>query len=106
MGLHGRTPNSKERAWLNVVSQLGCIVCRVHLGVSDTPAEIHHIEGKTKEGAHFLTLPLCPPHHRLPGEGYVSRADGKPVFEKAYGTEYELHEKVVDLVSRHWGCCV
>lgn len=105
LSLHGRTPNTKEKAWLDVVSQLGCIVCREHLGVF-SPAEIHHIDGKTKPNAHMLTLPLCPPHHRLPGKGHVSRADGKPVFEKAFGSEFDLHAKVVDLVAEHWGCCV
>lgn len=42
------------------VAQLPCIVCALKLGAL-TPAEVHHVEhGKSD----FLTVPLCPEHHR------------------------------------------
>ena len=75
------------------ITELGCCVClrefRVH-----SPAEIHHINGKTKMGAHLQTLPLCFRHHRG-GEDhdkYSSRHPYKFRFEKRYGTEEELLE--------------
>jgi hypothetical protein len=83
----------------NIV-ELGCIACRV-MGFADTPAEIHHIDGKTKPNAHFLTIPLCPPHHRygLDGEDVVSRHPHKRKFEAKYGTEDELRSRCCSLVG-------
>lgn len=87
--LPGRTPTRAEKEWLDKCAQVGCIICLEWLGVQ-SPAEIHHIDGKTRPGAHFKTLPLCPRHHRITGQGYVSRADGKKLFESAYAAEKEL----------------
>jgi hypothetical protein len=95
--IQSRTPTAEEKAWLNAICQIGCIVCRLHLSCY-SPAEPHHLDGRTKPGAHLQTIPLCPRHHRLPGKGYVSRADGKKAFEAAYGTEAELLEKTKLLV--------
>lgn len=91
MALAGRTPTKEEKAHMNRVAALGCIVCWTLWDIY-SPCEIHHIDGKTKPGAHLNVLGLCPCHHRLPGKGYVSRADGKKPFEAAYGTEQELKE--------------
>ena len=71
------------------VRELGCICCLLTWDI-ESPAEIHHTDGKTKPGCHFKVLPLCDRHHRNGGPGYVSRADGKKAFEAAYGTEQEL----------------
>jgi len=88
--LAGRAPTAAEKAYLDAVSNLGCIICLLYLN-KESPAEIHHTDGKTKEGCHFKILPLCPPHHRWPGNGeYVSRADGKKAFEAAYMPEEDL----------------
>jgi hypothetical protein len=81
--LAGRTPTAEEKRHLNRVTALGCIICQIYRN-QHTPAEPHHLDGKTKPGCHFKILPLCPPHHRLPGKGYVSWADGKKAFEAEY----------------------
>jgi hypothetical protein len=81
--LLGRTPTAEEQRHMQRVQALGCIICRIY-GKQYTPAEIHHLDGKTKHGAHKRILPLCPPHHRLAGKGYVSWANGKKAFEEAY----------------------
>lgn len=81
--LIGRAPTAAEDRHIKRVALLGCIICRIYLN-KYTPAEIHHLDGKTKDGCHFQILPLCPQHHRLPGKGYVSWADGKKKFEAAY----------------------
>jgi hypothetical protein len=47
---------------LDRVAGLGCIVCH-QLGHGYTPAEVHHI-GDTSDRSDFLTIPLCPEHHR------------------------------------------
>ncbi len=88
--------------------ELGCIVCVNKFGLH-TPPAIHHIDGKTKEGCHQLTLPLCKRHHQIkcnsgdiPNflEPWVSRhGDGRAAFEAAYGTEQELLEQVNGLIE-------
>lgn len=100
MALVGRTPTKEEREWMNTIQQLGCIVCRVHFN-AETPAEIHHLSGKTDEDAHFKTIPLCHPHHRG-GSGtgpFLSRHPYKRRWEERFGTEEELWLKVVELVG-------
>ncbi len=47
---------------LERVASLGCILCH-HIGFGYSPAEAHHI-GDTAERSDFLTIPLCPEHHR------------------------------------------
>ena len=99
MSIKGRKPTKKEAEHMDKVSQLGCIVCRNTNG-SITPAEIHHIEGKTKANSHFKVLPLCFEHHRI-GNRFrpISRHPYKARFVKAYGTEQELLEQVNKLLK-------
>lgn len=55
-----------EAAHLSRLADLGCMLCR-RLGYPDTPAEIHHLrqgQGMAQRASHFLTVPLCPTHHR------------------------------------------
>ena len=55
-----------ERAHMNRVSSLGCILCR-RLGYNDTPAELHHPRtglGMGQRAKHFNVIPLCHIHHR------------------------------------------
>ena len=84
---------------MDLISQVGCIVCKVHYDCF-TPAEVHHIDGKTKPGAHLKTIGLCYRHHRegVNNEMYVSRHPFKAEFVKRYGTEMDLLEKVKELV--------
>ena len=86
----GRSPTAEEKRWLNAIGNFGCIVCYLELNVF-TEASPHHMEGRTKPGAHLLSFGLCGRHHQIPGPGYVSRhGDGKARFEAAYGTENYL----------------
>ena len=80
---------------------MGCIVCKLYLDCY-TPAEIHHIDGKTKPGAHLKTIGLCFRHHRegVNNELYVSRHPNKREFEKRYGTEQEILKKVNREIER------
>ncbi|MDR2365851.1 MAG: Ref family protein [Zoogloeaceae bacterium] len=74
---------SAAKRHLSRVAALGCVLCR-HLGLGMTPAEIHHIregQGMGQRASDFLTIPLCPEHHRgasgIHGMGVKS-------FERAY----------------------
>lgn len=82
------------------VVMLGCIVCLEYHQVY-SPPEIHHTDGKTKEGAHFKILGLCYNHHRAgqDNEHFTSRHPNKKRFEKRYGTEQELMEKTRERIE-------
>jgi hypothetical protein len=81
-----------EKEHLNRVAEIGCILCK-HLGFDDTPAEIHHLrhgQGMAQRASNFLTIPLCPEHHRG-NSGYHGMG------EKAFYTRYKLTE--LDLLA-------
>lgn len=44
------------------VATLPCMVCTL-CGLGDSPAEVHHAFD-TAARSDFLTIPLCPTHHR------------------------------------------
>jgi hypothetical protein len=96
----GRTPTKKEQLRFEKLRELGCIVCLNTMNVC-TPPAIHHIDGKTKEGSHDLTIPLCQSHHQYKSNStiWISRhGDGRAAFENAYGTEQELLEQVNGMI--------
>jgi hypothetical protein len=97
--MKGRTPTKKEKEWMDKISEYGCIVCRENFNCI-TPAEIHHIDGKTKLNAHLMSLPLCYKHHRegANNESYVSRHPFKKEFEKRYGKQTDLLKRLQDII--------
>jgi Recombination enhancement, RecA-dependent nuclease len=95
--LKGRNPTAEEKRWMSKVAELGCIVCWNKFSFF-SPAGIHHIEGKTKEGAHFKVLPLCPHHHQIGSYG-VALHQGRVEWEKRYGTQAELLEQVGGILN-------
>ena len=99
--MKGRTPLAAEQRWMDEVRELGCVVCRKYLKVY-SPAEIHHVEGKTKPGSHYHVLPLCFMHHRegSANDLYISRHPYKSRFEEAYGNERDLLLEVSTLVQK------
>lgn len=75
-----------EQRHLDRVARLGCVACRM-LGLGETPAHVHHIrEGRISRN-HFLTLPLCPPHHTGPR---MSVHHSKPALLRALGVHSEF----------------
>ena len=95
--MKGRTPTKSESTYMSKVAELGCIVCRNEFGLF-SPAAIHHIEGRTKEGCHYKILPLCPNHHQYGGYGVALHA-GRAEWEKRYGTQAELLKQVDRLLN-------
>lgn len=74
------------------VAALGCILCD-YLGHPETPAEVHHIrdgQGAAQRASDFLTVPLCPYHHRGP-------AGFHGMGTRAFSTRYKLNE--LDLLA-------
>jgi len=94
----GRKPTKTEQEWLDKITDLGCCVCRNEFS-SYTPACPHHIDGKTKPGAHFKTIPLCAAHHQTGGSGMAFHATGKKTWESLYGTQNALLEQTKMLIN-------
>lgn len=62
-GTKGRTPTAEERRIMDALGKLPCIACYMH-GVITEVVALHHIDGRTKPGAHKKVLPLCDCHHQ------------------------------------------
>lgn len=91
-GMKGRPPTANEERFMSAIASLGCLACAKD-GVENSLISIHHIDGRTKPGAHFLVLGLCAPHHQQDDTdqmGRVSVHGRKAQFEARYGTQYEL----------------
>ena len=98
MTFSGKTPTKAEKLRLNRICEFGCIVCHLYLDVH-SPALPHHIEGKTKKGAHYKTIPLCAPHHDYGGEEGVALHKNKYQFVKNFGSELDLLDKINALIG-------
>jgi hypothetical protein len=87
-----------EDRYLGRVAALGCIAC-ILMELGDTPAAVHHIrEGRIARN-HFLTLPLCQPHHDGPR---MSVHKDKPALLRALGvhSEFDLLAEVLRRLNR------
>lgn len=83
---------------LQRVADLGCALC-ARLGHYDVPAEVHHIragQGAAQRASDFLTVPLCPDHHRGTHGIHGDRA----AFRNAAVGELDL---LADTISRLMG---
>lgn len=74
---------TKAKKHMAKVASIGCVLCD-HMGLEKSPAEVHHI-GDSAERDDFLTVALCPAHHRGPN-GFHG------LGEKAFNTRYKLNE--------------
>lgn len=80
---------------LERVAGLGCCLCH-QLGHGYTPCELHHI-GDTAERSDFLTIGLCPEHHRG-GTGFHGL--GEREFNRRYRTsEVKLLAAVLERLA-------
>ena len=89
--------------WLDELSRVGCIVCRIHKGVF-SPALIHHIRNWHGErtGRNILyALPLCYLHHDAKIEG-VSFHENSSLWKKLYGEQEDLMEAAHGLLLAQW----
>ena len=99
--MKGRNPTAAEKRFHNEIVQLGCIACWLD-GNHNPVTSIHHMEGRTKPGAHMQVLPLCAGHHQdgtgIPG--LIAVHPWKRRFEDKYGTQEELLELCHELLKR------
>lgn len=122
-GLKGRTPRAVERRFMNLIGALPCVACYVH-GVINYNVSLHHVDGRTADGAHSYVLPLCDCHHQHmppPAKAAIfpwlipvhadGKHGGKAQFEKLNGTQEHLYSLCLNMVENKPGyiwteeCC-
>ena len=97
-GMKGRPPTADEARFMSSIAALGCVACRKD-GWHNADVSVHHIDGRTKSGAHLLVLPLCAGHHQ-DGTGtnptLIAVHPYKARFEARYGTQQELLSECIE----------
>lgn len=92
------TTKAEKKHW-DRVAALGCIAC-LNDGINNTYVSIHHIDGRTKPGAHMRVLGLCGPHHQTGGQKAPAIHPYKAQFEAKYGTQAELLAQTLRLLDK------
>lgn len=98
--MKGKNPSAAEKRFHTALARLGCIACRLD-GRLNPIVSIHHIDGRTRPGAHLRVLPLCAGHHQdgtgIPG--LIAVHPWKRRFEDRYGSQDELLQRCHDLLT-------
>jgi hypothetical protein len=100
-GMKGRSPTAEEVRFMDKMGALPCIAC-LKDGWTNHSISLHHIDGRTKPGAHFLTIPLCAPHHQQDDSDIRQRISvhgRKATFQARYGAERELLAECISLIE-------
>ena len=87
-----------EEVHLGRVAALGCCIC-------GRAAEVHHVkdgQGTGRKASDFETIPLCPDHHRLGGQG-VAFHQGPKIWEKTFGRQRDMLAQVMRELERIYG---
>jgi len=97
-------PTMAEKAWMDSITELGCIACLID-GHPGTPGAVHHILSGGRRMGHMHTICLCQPGHHMDGAqaGKVSRHPFKARFESQYGSESDLLDLTQQLVNTETG---
>ena len=94
-----------EKARFRAMLSLDCVACRIesskHWSWQSSAPEVHHLLRGNRLG-HSFSIPLCPGHHRgawTPAQkafwkaeaiSPASIANGTKIFERRYGSQYDL----------------
>ena len=88
--MKGASRTKVEKDYHDRIAGVGCIAC-LQDGIVNPWVSLHHIDGRTKPGAHLKVLPLCGPHHQQDDRsGVVAVHPNKARFQQEYGSQYEL----------------
>lgn len=98
--MKGRNPTAAEKRLHSRLAALGCIACRID-GHHNPVVSIHHIDGRTKPGAHSRVLPLCAGHHQdgYGAPGLIAVHPYKARFEKQYGRQDDLLDMCLQMLD-------
>lgn len=97
--MKGSTPSKSDRELWDSMASLGCIACRKD-GIFNSLVSIHHIDGRTKPGAHRKVLPLCAGHHQdgTGAPGLIAVHPWRAIFEARYGRQLDLLDDCLQLL--------
>lgn len=107
-GMKGRPPTADELRFMLLIAALGCIACR-HDGWHNPDVSVHHIDGRTKPGAHLLVLPLCAGHHQDgtgPNPTLIAVHPHKARFEGRYGSQLQLLAECIEMLKGGIECAI
>ena len=91
-------PTKKEKEYWGKICKIGCIVCLKN-GIYSPYVSVHHINGRTKRGAHMNVLPLCFSHHMGGTKENPSIHPWKARFIRLHGTQESLKTMVDNLLD-------
>jgi hypothetical protein len=93
-----------EQAWMDAITEIGCICCLLFHGAPHTPGAVHHLLDGGRRRGHLDTICLCDPghHQKSPTLAKISRHPFKERFEAAYGTEEQLLELTRTVVAHRF----
>ena len=92
-------PTRAERLyWSRLAEEVGCIACKID-GRINNLVSIHHVNGRTRPGAHMQVLPLCFSHHQGGTQDRPSVHPWKSRFERNYGSQISLMEMCADILK-------
>jgi hypothetical protein len=99
--MKGRNPTAEEKRLHGQIAALGCIACRLD-GKPSPPVSIHHIDGRTKPGAHRQVLALCAGHHQdgTGAPGLIAVHPWKARFQERYGSQADLLAMTLSLIDQ------
>ena len=100
--MKGTNPTKSDREFWDRLAQLGCVACRKD-GEFNQHVSIHHIEGRTRPGAHRKVLALCAGHHQdgTGAPGLIAVHPWKTKFQQRYGNQLDLLAECVQLLESH-----
>lgn len=100
--MKGATRTKADIEFQDRIASIGCIVCRKQ-GIENDMVSIHHIDGRTKQGAHRKVLPLCHEHHQWADNQKPKRwftlHGNKAEFEREYGSQYDLLDQCLKIIE-------
>jgi len=88
--------NKAEKHHVDLVAQIGCVIC-LEFEQTITPCEIHHIGEGSGQRSNFMVAGLCEKHHRT-GSASLHGA-GIKNFLRLYKLPSEYH--LLDLVNKY-----
>lgn len=99
--MKGTTPTKADKALWDKLAGLGCIACHKE-GIHTPAVSIHHIDGRTKPGAHQRVLPLCAGHHQdgTGRPGLIAVHPWKASFENTYGKQADLLVECLEMIGQ------
>ncbi len=88
-----------EREWMEAIGELSCMLS--FTGQCGGRLERHHITRAGRRIDHMHTLPLCTWHHGPQTPLAIGEAvhKGKKMFEKKYGSQFELLKKLKEQLN-------